>query len=48
MGALLAVVERSQDNVLLVEDYLAREIVGRRGRRAALRRRPAASSSHSF
>jgi bacterioferritin B len=28
MGALLTVVERSQDNVMLVEDYLARETVG--------------------
>ena len=28
MGALLTVVERSQDNVMLIEDYLARETVG--------------------
>jgi bacterioferritin B len=28
MGALLTVVERSKDNVMLIEDYLARETVG--------------------
>jgi bacterioferritin B len=28
MGALLTVAERSQDNVMLVEDYLAREVGG--------------------
>jgi bacterioferritin B len=28
MGALLTVVERSRDNVMLIEDYLARETVG--------------------
>ena len=28
MGALLTVVERSQDNVMLIEDYLAREAGG--------------------
>ena len=28
MGALLTVVERSRDNVMLIEDYLAREAVG--------------------
>ena len=28
MGALLTVVERSRDNVMLIEDYLAREVVG--------------------
>jgi len=28
MGALLTVVERSRDNVMLIEDYLARESVG--------------------
>jgi ferritin len=28
MSALLAVVERSRDNVMLIEDYLAREAVG--------------------
>jgi ferritin len=28
MGALLAVVERSRDNVMLIEDYLARETGG--------------------
>ena len=28
MGALLAVVERSRDNVMLIEDYLAREAGG--------------------
>ena len=33
MGALLTVVERSRDNVMLIEDYLARETVGRRRRR---------------
>ena len=31
MGALLTVVERSRDNVMLVEDYLARETVGDAG-----------------
>ena len=31
MGALLTVVERSQDNVMLIEDYLARETVGDEG-----------------
>jgi len=31
MGALLTVVERSQDNVMLIEDYLARETVGDAG-----------------
>jgi hypothetical protein len=28
MAALLTVVERSSDNVMLIEDYLARESVG--------------------
>jgi bacterioferritin B len=28
MGALLTVVERSRDNVMLIEDYLARESIG--------------------
>jgi len=28
MGALLTVVERSRDNVMLIEDFLARELVG--------------------
>jgi len=28
MGALLTVVERSKDNVMLIEDFLAREVVG--------------------
>ena len=31
MGALLTVVERSKDNVMLIEDYLARETVGDAG-----------------
>ena len=31
MGALLTVVERSQDNVMLIEDFLARETVGDEG-----------------
>ena len=31
MDALLTVVERSQDNVMLIEDYLARETVGDAG-----------------
>ena len=31
MGALLTVVERSQDNVMLIEDFLAREAVGDEG-----------------
>jgi len=31
MGALLAVVERSRENVMLIEDYLARETVGDAG-----------------
>ena len=31
MGALLAVVERSRDNVMLIEDYLARETGGDAG-----------------
>ena len=31
MGALLTVVERSRDNVMLIEDYLARETVGDAG-----------------
>jgi bacterioferritin B len=31
MSALLAVVERSTDNVMLIEDYLARETVGDAG-----------------
>ena len=34
MGALLTVVERSQDNVMLIEDYLARETVGDAGAEA--------------
>jgi ferritin len=34
MSALLAVVERSQDNVMLIEDYLARETVGDAGAEA--------------
>ena len=32
MSALLAVVERSRDNVMLIEDYLAREVGGERAR----------------
>jgi ferritin len=35
MGALLTVVERSRDNVMLIEDYLARETVGDAGVDAA-------------
>jgi ferritin len=31
MGALLTVVERSKDNVMLIEDFLAREAVGDEG-----------------
>ena len=31
MAALLTVVERSRDNVMLIEDYLARETVGDAG-----------------
>ena len=31
MGALLTVVERSRDNVMLIEDFLARETVGDEG-----------------
>ena len=31
MGALLTVVERSKDNVMLIEDFLAREVVGLEG-----------------
>ncbi len=31
MGALLTVVERSRENVMLIEDYLAREMVGDAG-----------------
>ena len=31
MGALLTVVERSRENVMLIEDYLAREVVGDTG-----------------
>jgi ferritin len=31
MGALLTVVERSRDNVMLIEDFLAREAVGDAG-----------------
>jgi bacterioferritin B len=31
MGALLTVVERSRDNVMLIEDFLAREVVGDAG-----------------
>jgi hypothetical protein len=31
MGALLTVVERSKDNVMLIEDFLAREAVGNEG-----------------
>jgi bacterioferritin B len=31
MAALLTVVERSKDNVMLIEDYLARETVGEAG-----------------
>ena len=42
--ALLTVVERSQDNVMLVEDYLARETVGDGGADAGARPRPAALS----
>ena len=33
MGDLLNVVERAKDNLLLAEDYLARENVGDGGRR---------------
>ena len=35
MGALLTVVERSRDNVMLIEDYLARETVGNAGEDAS-------------
>ena len=31
MAALLTVVERSRDNVMLIEDFLAREVVGNEG-----------------
>ena len=31
MGALLTVVERSRENVMLIEDFLAREVVGDAG-----------------
>src|SRR5918994_312388 len=31
MGALLTVAERSRDNVMLIEDFLARELVGDEG-----------------
>ena len=31
MAALLTVVERSRDNVMLIEDFLAREAVGDEG-----------------
>ena len=34
MAALLTVVERSQDNVMLIEDFLAREAVGDEGAEA--------------
>jgi bacterioferritin B len=34
MGALLTVVERSRDNVMLIEDFLAREAVGDAGAEA--------------
>ncbi len=34
MGALLTVVERSKDNVMLIEDFLAREAVGDQGAEA--------------
>ncbi|HUQ22248.1 MAG TPA: ferritin [Gaiellaceae bacterium] len=34
MAALLTVVERSQDNVMLIEDYLARETIGDAGAEA--------------
>ena len=34
MGALLTVVERSKDNVMLIEDFLAREAVGDAGAEA--------------
>ena len=55
MGALLTVVERSKDNVMLIEDFLAREVVGdagvengappRRRRRRARSRRESGSPS---
>ena len=35
MAALLTVVERSRDNVMLIEDFLAREVVGDEGADAA-------------
>ena len=35
MAALLTVVERSKDNVMLIEDFLAREVVGDEGADAA-------------
>jgi bacterioferritin B len=35
MGALLTVVERSKDNVMLIEDFLARETVGDDGETGA-------------
>ena len=35
MAALLTVVERSRDNVMLIEDFLAREAVGDEGADAA-------------
>ena len=31
MAALLTVVERSRDTVMLIEDFLAREVVGDEG-----------------
>ena len=36
IGALLTVVERSQDNVMLIEDFLAREAVGDAGAQAGV------------
>ena len=34
MGALLTVVERSRDSVMLIEDFLARDAVGDAGAEA--------------
>ena len=44
MGALLTVVERSRDNVMLIEDFLAREAVGDDGDDRRARRRRVARS----
>ena len=44
MGALLTVVERSRENVMLIEDYLAREMVGDAGAGAGAPRQRAEHS----